>query len=138
MKSWKSLLVLTAAFIAGGVLGLGQSAQHESGMAYEDTPMLPGGKWHMHDAERPQPAKVTAGTCSTGERAGLPPSDAEVLFDGKDISKWKNAHDGPAPWTVREGYREVAPKIAHIFTREEFGDIERPGLKWVAITVRRG
>jgi hypothetical protein len=126
MKSWKSLLVLTAAFITGGILlpGPGQGVQHESGMGYEETPLLPGGKWHVHDAERPQPVKVTAGTCSTEERAGLPPSDADVLFDGKDLSKWKNAHDGPAPWTIRDGYLEVAPKTGDIYTREEFGDIQ--------------
>jgi len=106
------------------LLGRARSAQHDSGMGYEDTPMLPGGKWHVHDANRPQPAKVTAGTFSTQKRAGLPPSDAEVLFDGKDLSKWKNAKGGPANWTVRDGYLEVAPKAGDIYTREEFGDIQ--------------
>ena len=126
MKTWNSLIFLIAAFIMGGILLLGpaQSAQHDSGMGYEDTPMLPGGKWHVHDAQRPQPVKVTAGTCSTQERAGLPPSDAEVLFDGKDLSKWKNDKGGPAAWTVRDGYLEVAPKTGDIYTREEFGDIQ--------------
>ena len=126
MKTWNRLILLFAAIIIGGILLLGpaQSAQHESGMGYEDTPMLPGGKWHVHDAKRPQPVKVTAGTCSTQERAGLPPSDAEVLFDGKDLSKWRNDKGGPAMWTVRDGYLEVAPKTGDIYTREEFGDIQ--------------
>jgi len=126
MKKWNVLILLIAVFTISGILLLGpaQSAQHESGMGYEDTPMLPGGKWHVHDANRPQPAKVTAGTCSTQERAVLPPSDAEVLFEGKDISKWKNAEGGPAHWTVRDGYLEVAPKTGDIYTREDFGDIQ--------------
>jgi hypothetical protein len=126
MKTWNSLILLITAFIIGGILLLGpaQSAQHESGMGYEDTPMLPGGKWHVHDAKRPQPAKVTAGTYSTQDRAGLPPSDAEVLFDGKDLSKWRSAKGDPAAWMVRDGYMEVAPKTGDIYTREEFGDIQ--------------
>ena len=126
MKTWNGRILLIVAYIISGIflLGPAQSAQHDSGMGYEDTPMLPGGKWHVHDAKRPQPAKVTAGTCSTQERAGLPPSDAEVLFDGKDLSKWKNAKGGPANWTVRDGYLEVAPNTGDIYTREEFGDIQ--------------
>jgi len=99
MKTLNLLIPFIAAFIIGGILLLGpaQSAEQESGMGYEDTPVLPGGKWHVHDAKRPQPVKVTAGTASTQERAGLPPSDAEILFDGKDISKWRNASDGARP-----------------------------------------
>ncbi len=126
MRIRNSLILLITVCIMGAILlpGPAQSAQHDSGMGYEDTPMLPGGKWHVHDAKRPQPAKITAGTFSTQKRAGLPPSDAEVLFDGRDLSKWKNAKGGPAMWTVRDGYLEVAPKTGDIYTREEFGDIQ--------------
>ncbi len=126
MKTWNGRILLIVAYIISGIflLGPAQSAQHDSGLGYEDTPMLPGGKWHVHDAKRPQPAKVTAGTYSSQERAGLPPSDAEVLFDGKDLAQWKNAQGGPANWTVRDGYLEVAPKTGDIYTREEFGDIQ--------------
>ncbi|HTS71907.1 MAG TPA: DUF1080 domain-containing protein [Terriglobia bacterium] len=100
------------------------SAQHESGMGYEDTPMLPGGKWHVHDDRRPQPVKVTPGTCGAETRPVSPPSDAQVLFDGKDLSQWRNAKGESAGWTVRDGYMEVAPKTGDIYTREEFGDIQ--------------
>src|SRR3990172_4239063 len=31
---------------------------------------------------------------------GGPPSDAIVLFDGKDMSQWH----GGEPWTIRDGY----------------------------------
>ena len=48
---------------------------------FRDTPMLPGGKWHVHDSDRPQPRVVTPGaTFSHGAPA---PSDAEMLFAGK-------------------------------------------------------
>ena len=143
MKTCNSLMVLVVATLTSSIFLLGplHSAQHDSGMGYEDTPMLPGGKWHVHDAKRPQPAKITGATCSTQARAGLPPSDAEVLFDGKDLSKWRDAAGGPAPWTVRDGYLEVAPHTGDIYTREEFGDIQlhvewrtpaplRPGNVW--------
>ena len=43
------------------------------------------------DGERPQPTVVTPGEASTQEKVGTAPSDAVVLFDGKDLSKWKNA-----------------------------------------------
>jgi hypothetical protein len=126
MRIRLSLIFLSVAVMMSSILLLGpaRSAQHESGMGYEDTPMLPGGKWHVHDAKRPQPVRVTPGTCSTQARAGLPPSDAEVLFDGKDLSKWRNAKDGPAAWNVRDGYMEVAPKTGDIYTREAYGDIQ--------------
>ena len=45
-------------------------------LGYDDTPLLPGGKWHVHDGNRPQPPVVTPGCCCK------PPSDAIVLFDG--------------------------------------------------------
>jgi 3-keto-disaccharide hydrolase len=119
-----TLLIVTYSML---LLGPAQSAQLKSGgsgMGYEDTPMLPGGKWHVHDAKRPQPVKVTAGTCSAQEHVGRLPSDAEVLFNGKDLSKWKDVKGGSAKWTVRDGYMEVLPGTGDIYTREEFGDIQ--------------
>jgi hypothetical protein len=125
MKIWKSLILFIAALIMGSIFLAGaQSAQHSDPMGYEDTPMLPGGKWHVHDAKRPQPEKVRPGNYSMDEHYVLPPSDAEVLFDGKDLSKWKNATGGPANWTVRDGYMEVVPKTGDIFTREVYGEIQ--------------
>src|SRR3974377_67598 len=98
MRRRTSYSVLMVASILEGLLMVGPpaSVQQESGLGYDDTPLLPNGKWRTHDAKRPQPVKVTAGTCSTQERAGLPPSDAEVLFDGKDLSRWRAEKGGPA------------------------------------------
>jgi hypothetical protein len=119
------IMLITVSIISVSVLpGPAARAQHGSGMGYEDTPMLPGGKWRVHDAKRPQPVKIEAGTYSTQEHAGTPPSDAEVLFDGKDLSKWRSAKGDPAAWNVHDGYLEVAPKTGDIYTREEFGDIQ--------------
>jgi hypothetical protein len=47
-----------------------------------------------------------------------------VLFDGKDLSKWKNNKGGEATWKVENGYMQVAPKAGDISTKEEFGDFQ--------------
>ncbi|HMC28065.1 MAG TPA: DUF1080 domain-containing protein [Verrucomicrobiae bacterium] len=97
-------------------------------VGYTDTPMLPGGKWHVHDPERPQPNVVTPGTFSTPQTPGKPPSDAIVLFDGKDLSQWRDASGSPSGWIVKDGVMIVPPdKTPHggdIFTKAEFGDIQ--------------
>lgn len=79
--------------------------------------------WAVHDGNRSQPKIVTPGTFSTVEQAGKPPSDAIILFDGKDLSKWQG-DKGDAQWKVENGYMEVAPGTGQIRTRDEFGDCQ--------------
>ncbi|MBM3458362.1 MAG: DUF1080 domain-containing protein [Armatimonadetes bacterium] len=51
------------------------------------------------------------------------PSDATVLFDGKNLAAWVNRRDGAAAgWTVRDGYMEVRPRNGDIITKELFED----------------
>jgi hypothetical protein len=81
-------------------------------------------KWKIHDMDRPVPPVIDAGTASTQDSPGRPPSDATVLFDGKDLSKWQH-HDGsPAKWKVENGYFQVVPKTGQLYTREPFGDCQ--------------
>ena len=82
--------------------------------------------WAVHDPNRPQPPVVTPGTFSSQELAGKPPSDAIILFDGTDLSKWESAKPagGPAKWLVKDGVLEVAPSTGDIRTKEEFGDCQ--------------
>jgi hypothetical protein len=54
---------------------------------------------------------------------GGAPSDAIVLFDGKNLSKWRTEKGGEAGWKVENGYAEVNGS-GYIFTREEFGDVQ--------------
>ena len=61
---------------------------------------------------------------------GGPPSDAIVLFDGQDLSKWRNAKMDAAGWKVENGYMEVA-RTGDILTKEEFGDIQLH-VEWAA------
>lgn len=90
-------------------------------VGYTDTPYIPGQKWRVHDADRPQRPVVTAG--KTFSHLAPPPSDALVLFNGKDLSRWKSAK-GPAKWKVSGGHMEVAKDAGSIMTVDEFGDFQ--------------
>src|SRR5205085_11377893 len=60
-----------------------------------------------------------------GAKPGDAPSDAIVLFDGKDLSAWKSVRDGgEAKWTVQGGYIQVAGRTGDIATKQEFGDCQ--------------
>lgn len=88
---------------------------------FRDTPMLPGGKWHMHDPDRPQPPVVTPG--ATFSQSAPPPSDAEMLFDGKDLSKWQTDNGRDAAWLVQDGYMQVTGRNG-IRTRGKWADFQ--------------
>ena len=113
-------------------------AKEQKSLGYSDTPILPGTRWHVHDGERPQPPVIDPGTPSTQEKPGRPPSDAVILFDGRDLAQWANLADGgPAPWKVENGYMEVVPRSGNIRTRSEFGDCQLH-IEWAAPTVIEG
>lgn len=52
------------------------------------------------------------------------PSDAIVLFDGKDLSAWESTKGGPAKWTVGKGEFTVAPQTGDIRTKADFCDVQ--------------
>ncbi|SVB83769.1 uncharacterized protein METZ01_LOCUS236623, partial [marine metagenome] len=91
-------------------------------VGYNDTPMLPDSEWHVHDGDRPQPTIVTPGTADTQENPGEAPSDATVLFDGSDTSKWIG-RDGDVEWEVKDGYMEVT-RTGDIKTKDSFGNCQ--------------
>src|ERR1035437_2895826 len=81
-------------------------------------------QWKPGDHNRPQPAKVTPATTSMPERAGTAPSDAVVLFEGKDLSAWKQSNGKPMSWKGGNGYFEAAPGSGDIVTKPPFGDAQ--------------
>jgi Domain of Unknown Function (DUF1080) len=81
-------------------------------------------KWKIHDPNRPLPPVIDSGTASTQDSPGRPPSDAVVLFDGKDLSKWAHKDGSAVKWKVENGYAEVVAKTGYIYTREAFGDCQ--------------
>jgi len=81
-------------------------------------------KWKIHDPNRPLPPIIDPGTASTQETPGRTPSDAVVLFDGKDLSRWADKDGKPAKWKVENGYAEVVAQSGYIYTRDSFGDCQ--------------
>jgi hypothetical protein len=55
---------------------------------------------------------------------GQPPSDAIVLFNGRDISNWESVNGGPAEWGVENGEMVDRPTAGHIETKQKFGDCQ--------------
>ncbi len=100
-------------------------------LGYTDTPIIPGTKWHVHDSGRPQPKIVTPGEPSTQDKAGTAPSDAVVLFDGKDLSKWRTSKGEDAKWKVENGYAE-GNRTGDIFTKDEFGPDIQLHVEWAS------
>jgi hypothetical protein len=116
----------------------GLPVQPNNGLGGTDGPVIPGQQWRVHDIGRPHPRAVVP-----AEHVGEPPSDAIVLFDGKDLSKWTisagrgGASRGPAAtppnpvqppngqmWKVENGYLEVVPGAGSLATKDKFGDVQ--------------
>ena len=73
----------------------------------------------------PNPTKEPA-VVTPGATPAAPPSDAIVLFDGKDLSQWvsQSAAGGPAPWVVADGVATVKPNSGGIQTKQAFGSCQ--------------
>lgn len=98
-------LVLTAA-----------AAQAQEKKYPEPMPMKP----EMSEYWTPQPRIVTPGNMATQSA----PSDAIILFDGKDLSAWQHYNGDPAQWPIKNGVVTVDKSKGDIRTREEFGSFQ--------------
>ncbi len=131
----------TLCFLATAFLSVASAPAYAAALGYTDTPMLPGGKWHVHDPNRSQPTVVKPGTPSTQKKSGKAPSDAVVLFDGTNLSKWRTGKGNASGWTVEDGTMVVPPKNTEnggdIWTRDEFGDCQ-VHIEWAAPTPPKG
>ncbi len=69
---------------------------------------------------QPEPRLITPG------EGAKPPSDAIVLFDGKNLSEWLTFKDSTdAKWDINpDGSITVKPGAGDIFTRRSFGDCQ--------------
>ncbi|MHC4995591.1 MAG: 3-keto-disaccharide hydrolase [Planctomycetota bacterium] len=122
------MCVLVVTLMAGS--GVAADNDKPSPVGYDDTPFLPGGKWRVHDINRPRPRVINPGTFSTTKRAGKAPSDAIVLFDGTSLDAFigrdKPKKGEPAPpvreaqWELKDGYME-ANKTGDLTSKQAFG-----------------
>src|SRR5437867_11908111 len=77
---------------------LGQQAP----VGYDDTPMQPNGKWHIHDLNRPQPTVVTPGEAAPKPLPG--PSDAMTIVAARDdLSACQMMDGSPVTWSMKHG-----------------------------------
>ncbi|MDR1269255.1 MAG: DUF1080 domain-containing protein, partial [Planctomycetaceae bacterium] len=93
MKKKITLTVLLVAF-AAAVVFAGQD--WKSGIAWTKPPIV-----------------------TPSEKPGDPPSDAVILFDGKDLSAWNKDS-----WVVENGELTVKPGSGEIQTKQKFGSVQ--------------
>lgn len=66
------------------------------------------------------------------------PSDAIILFDGKNLDQWKSTeNNSPAPWKIVNGILVVNPKTGGIETKQHFEDFQLH-LEWKSPEVIKG
>ncbi|MFV0417432.1 MAG: DUF1080 domain-containing protein [Dysgonomonas sp.] len=98
----KKVILSFAAFIAA----ISLSAQND--MKPEST------EWYY-----PQPAKVIP-----AKNPSQAPSDAIILFDGKDLSKWAASDGNESKWKLADGAMTATEGAGDIYTRDYFGDCQ--------------
>ncbi|NCI52122.1 DUF1080 domain-containing protein [Sediminibacterium roseum] len=67
----------------------------------------------------PVPKIVTPGNTNSE-----PPSDAIVLFDGKNADQWQRQKGGPAGWKVENGELAVVKGSGDVATKQSFGSCQ--------------
>lgn len=81
--------------------------------------MLQAQQWSVHDHRRPPPPEVDPGSSTR------PPADAVVLFDGRDLSRWRMKNGAAAASKVEDGYFEVVPGSGDLTSVAGFGDCQQ-------------
>ena len=83
---------------------------------YENTPLIPGTTFRVHQKDRPQPPRVIPGQ-RRGDIGISAPTDATVLFDGTTLDRFQKT-----AWQVKEEVL-VAGK-GNLVTRSVYGDCQ--------------
>lgn len=97
--------------------GAARLMQAAKPMPFQSTPQV---NHVAHPARKP----LAAGEPRIVETWEAAPSDAIVLFNGKDLSEWQNGNGRDARWKVGDGVLTVAPKTGSIHTKRAFGDCQ--------------
>jgi 3-keto-disaccharide hydrolase len=112
---FSTLLAFTTLLAAGANPSALQQATPAS-MEQQTAPAPPVEKPQDTEVWEPVPTEVTPGANNTA-----PPSDAIVLFDGKNVDEWASARDkSPAKWIVAGGVLTVNKAVGNIETKRTF------------------
>ena len=90
--------------------------------------------WRAHDLRRPTPPIVSP---ARNESIKPAPSDAIVLFDGKDVSQWQSADGSETKWVMENGELIATAGSGPIRTKQAFGDVQLH-IEWAAPTPPEG
>lgn len=101
-----------------------------SPLGYTDTPVIPGTTWHVHDPNRPAPKVVRP-----GQTAANAPSDAVVIFDGKNVNGLVGKAGAPCPWKIENG--ELVVSGGDVWTKGEFASCQ-VHLEWKGWPEQKG
>jgi len=85
-------------------------------------------RWRAHDLNRPLPKIIIP---PAQYLPVAPPSDAIVLFEGKDISQWESVNNPETKWICKDGYFECVKGSGFIRTKRGFGDVQLH-IEWAA------
>jgi hypothetical protein len=94
------------------LLGIGLSILAQTLYAQDGDPKLT-------EVWQPEPRVIRPGKTSLDA-----PSDAIILFNGKDLSEWQSMKGTAATWKVKDGYIQVNPSTGNIQTKKVFGDCQ--------------
>jgi len=109
---------LLTTLIVSGALGAPLCAQAPAPAPQGTAAQPAAGQMKPADTEvwEPVPKVVTPGATDSAA-----PSDAIVLFDGKNLDQWVNVKDkSPAGWTVANGILTVNKSVGNIETKRSF------------------
>lgn len=65
------------------------------------------------------------------------PSDATVLFDGRNFDKWEGSNGSEVGWDLIDGAMQVKPGTGYLHTKEEFGDCQLH-IEWASPSLVKG
>jgi hypothetical protein len=103
-------------FLTGGVVG------QQANLGYDDTPLQPNGRWHIHDGARPQPRVVKPGHAATPGLASVPQDAVVLVGSGNDRSAWQMIDGSPVTWPMANGVLQTGKGF--IRTKSEFTDVQ--------------
>lgn len=103
------------------ILAVAAAAPAQERQGFTDTPVLPDGKWRVHDADRPAPAIVAPAAIPGGA-----PSDAVILFDGRSTDAWRAER---TPWPIENGALTIPSRASsggenNLVSKQSFGDVQ--------------